>query len=134
MTDHLSPLGPRPSATRPKERGHYGRLPESDATTRRNSIVMSDPTQHPLHTPPNSVAAVKEQSNYPRGAIAAELDGDSDHFTMETAQLLRHHGIYQQDDRDHHPLAGTRLGENGTRKQQRYQFMVRTVRAVRKAR
>jgi sulfite reductase (ferredoxin) len=84
--------------------------------------VMSDHTEKSTHTPPNSVEAVEGQSNYLRGAIAAELAGESDHFTAETAQLLKHHGIYQQDDRERH----VQLGEKRARQHKTYQFMVRT--------
>ena len=46
----------------------------------------------------------------------------TDHFTAETAHLLKLHGMYQQDDRDRRVL----LGDSGLRKQRVYQFMVRT--------
>src|SRR5574340_554872 len=43
---------------------------------------------------------VKENSEGLRGTIAAELAEDSHHFASENVQLLKFHGIYQQDDRD----------------------------------
>lgn len=35
------------------------------------------------------------------GTIAADLAEDKDHFSEESIQLLKHHGSYQQDNRDH---------------------------------
>lgn len=78
--------------------------------------------QHPAHSPPISPESVKQRSDYLRGEIAAELAASSDHFTAETVQLLRHHGMYQQDDRDRR----VQLGDKGPKKQRIYQFMVRT--------
>ncbi len=65
---------------------------------------------------------IKEQSNYLRGKIAAELAEPTDHFSPETANLLKHHGMYQQDDRDRR----VQLGDKSPRKEKVYQFMVRT--------
>jgi sulfite reductase (ferredoxin) len=74
------------------------------------------------HHPPISIESIKEQSNYLRGQIAAELAAPTDHFSPETAQLLKYHGLYQQEDRDRRVL----LGDPNHGKQKRYQFMVRT--------
>ena len=35
-----------------------------------------------------------------RGTIAAELASGSLGFSAENVRLLRHHGVFQQDDRD----------------------------------
>jgi sulfite reductase (ferredoxin) len=43
---------------------------------------------------------IKENSNHLRGKIREELEAGGDHFTNETAQLLKCHGAYQEDDRD----------------------------------
>ncbi|MFQ5733494.1 MAG: NADPH-dependent assimilatory sulfite reductase hemoprotein subunit [Planctomycetaceae bacterium] len=43
---------------------------------------------------------LKAGSRQLRGTIAEELAGDSDHLSGDAAQLLKHHGSYQQDDRD----------------------------------
>lgn len=61
------------------------------------------------------VEHIKFDSNYLRGPIAAELADGSDHFGKESIQLLKHHGTYQQDDRDER--------KHG---QKSYCFMVRT--------
>jgi sulfite reductase (ferredoxin) len=46
------------------------------------------------------VEGVKLNSNYLRGDIAAELVDGNDHFGKDSINLLKHHGTYQQDDRD----------------------------------
>ena len=50
--------------------------------------------------PLNSVEIIKAASNYLRGTIAEELDNDKEAFEKATTQLIKHHGMYQQDDRD----------------------------------
>jgi sulfite reductase (ferredoxin) len=47
------------------------------------------------------VEGVKLASNYLRGDIARELVDGLDHFGKDSINLLKHHGTYQQDDRDH---------------------------------
>lgn len=48
----------------------------------------------------SSVEKLKLASNYLRGTIAEELANEQDKFKDETSQLLKFHGMYQQDDRD----------------------------------
>ena len=67
---------------------------------------MSDDPQHQVNGQPSLIEKIKAQSNYLRGQIAAELAQPTDHFTNETAQLLKLHGMYQQDDRDRRVLLG----------------------------
>ena len=86
--------------------------------------MSSDPRQT-INGPPSPIEKIKAQSNYLRGRIAEELSQPTDHFTAETAHLLKHHGMYQQDDRDHRVLLGD-LGDPGAKKRRAYQFMVRT--------
>jgi sulfite reductase (ferredoxin) len=57
---------------------------------------------------------IKADSRYLHGDIAQELVDGTDHVGKESIQLLKHHGTYQQDDRD----------ERGGGK--KYIFMVRT--------
>jgi len=59
---------------------------------------------------------VKEASQYLLGTIDTELASDQDHFNGDNAGLLKHHGTYQQDDRDGRQGGG----------QKKYMFMVRT--------
>lgn len=48
----------------------------------------------------SSVEKIKAESNYLRGNLAAELANDQDGFEKDTVQLIKHHGMYQQDNRD----------------------------------
>ncbi len=52
------------------------------------------------------VEKVKLSSNSLRGSIAAELVNDRPDFEEQTVQLLKHHGMYQQDDRDRRNARG----------------------------
>lgn len=47
-----------------------------------------------------SLETIKTQSRGLRGSIASELADSSPGFGEESAQLLKFHGVYQQDDRD----------------------------------
>ncbi|MPZ53586.1 MAG: NADPH-dependent assimilatory sulfite reductase hemoprotein subunit [Acidimicrobiia bacterium] len=64
---------------------------------------------------PVDLETLKSESDHLRGTLAQELSESSDMFSEGAAQLLKFHGIYQQDDRDH------RRG-----KERDYIFMVRT--------
>lgn len=62
----------------------------------------------------SGVEKIKEASNYLHGMIAQELAQPTDAFEEETSQLLKHHGMYQQDDRDLRgakDAQGNRLGK-----------------------
>ncbi len=69
----------------------------------------------------SKVEHLKEGSRQLRGTIAEELKS-AEPFTDDAANLLKHHGSYQQDDRDH------RKDKNpdGTAKGKQYICMVRT--------
>ncbi|QGJ70064.1 NADPH-dependent assimilatory sulfite reductase hemoprotein subunit [Planctomycetales bacterium 10988] len=62
----------------------------------------------------------KDESNYLRGEIAEELVDDRDFFGKESIQLLKHHGTYQQDNRDE------RRNARKSGKGKAYSFMLRT--------
>lgn len=69
---------------------------------------MTDPAK------PSSVEKIKTASNHLRGTIAKELANDKDAFEEDTANLIKHHGMYQQDDRDRRKAkdeAGNPLGK-----------------------
>jgi sulfite reductase (ferredoxin) len=51
----------------------------------------------PLRSP---VEIIKEESNRLRGSIKQTLEGEATHFSEDEYQLLKFHGIYQQDNRD----------------------------------
>ena len=63
---------------------------------------------------------IKEKSRGLRGSIAEELAQDTEHFEKPTTDLLKFHGIYQQDDRD---VRRERLKQKLPKA---YYFMVRT--------
>ena len=73
---------------------------------------MSDVKKEPK---PSAVETIKLDSNYLRGPIPEEINDGTDRFGKASIQLLKHHGTYQQDDRDVR-------GKNG----KAFSFMVRT--------
>jgi sulfite reductase (ferredoxin) len=64
---------------------------------------------------------VKESSDYLRGTIADELSDENDFFSKSNVGLLKHHGTYQQDDRDAR-ATNRQQGKKG----KEFIFMVRT--------
>ena len=68
----------------------------------------------------SKVEQVKVASNHLRGALADELRVDTPAFGEESVQLLKFHGVYQQEDRDRRKEA-RRLGL-----EKHHQMMVRT--------
>ncbi len=73
---------------------------------------------------PSSVEVLKIQSDYLRGEIGPELRDSNDFFGKGSIQLLKHHGTYQQGDRDAR-AAGRVEGHKG-KSPRAYSFMVRT--------
>jgi sulfite reductase (ferredoxin) len=68
------------------------------------------------------VETVKAASNYLRGTIAEDLRDANDFVSKASTQLLKHHGTYQQDDRERRAEARV----DGPPKAKFYSFMVRT--------
>ena len=64
---------------------------------------------------PSAVEGFKQESQYLSGPIPEELVDENDHFGKASIQLLKHHGTYQQDNRDSR-------GKDG----KSYSFMVRS--------
>jgi sulfite reductase (ferredoxin) len=64
--------------------------------------------------------SIKAGSTHLRGGIKEELDADTPEFGEESEQLLKFHGVYQQDDRDRRKEARSR----GLDKH--HQLMIRT--------
>ena len=95
-------------------------LPKRPSPSRRGSFVCRSPS---LHEDPTlskiDVETVKAESRALRGSIAQELSEPTDRFGDESVQLLKFHGIYQQDDRD-----ARRAAREGGGKA--YSFMLRT--------
>ncbi len=70
----------------------------------------------------SKIEGIKDASRQLRGTIASELPDSSTPFADDTEQLLKMHGIYQQDDRDHRKDKNA----DGTPKGKQYICMVRT--------
>jgi sulfite reductase (ferredoxin) len=81
------------------------------------------PTEKPA-TPsaakPSPVEVFKVESQYLKGDIPAELLDENDFFGKGSVQLLKHHGTYQQDDRD------ARAAAKASGKGKAFMFMVRS--------
>jgi sulfite reductase (ferredoxin) len=73
--------------------------------------VANEPAAEKL----SPVEHTKAASNYLRGEIAQEMVDGTDHFGKDSINLLKHHGTYQQDDRDDRSKDG-----------KKFMFMVRT--------
>ncbi len=74
-----------------------------------------------MSQPLSPVERIKAESHYLRGSIPEELVQSTDAFSKDAVQLLKHHGIYQQDDRDARKAARA-AGKPG----KHYIMMVRT--------
>ncbi|SHJ76594.1 NADPH-dependent assimilatory sulfite reductase hemoprotein subunit [Alicyclobacillus tolerans] len=56
--------------------------------------------QHSSETKLSKVEIIKKNSRHLRGTIEEALQDGSSHFSEENVQVLKFHGMYQQDDRD----------------------------------
>lgn len=65
---------------------------------------------------PSKVEAIKEHSNFLREPVATEILENTTHFSENAVQILKFHGSYQQDNRDHRVKG----------QEKDYQFMLRT--------
>src|SRR5262245_55267828 len=83
---------------------------------------MSDSSENGKAEKLSPVEIAKAASNYLRGTIAEELVDANDFVSKASTQLLKHHGTYQQDDRERR--AEARI--DGTAKAKFFSFMVRT--------
>ncbi|MBL8889641.1 MAG: NADPH-dependent assimilatory sulfite reductase hemoprotein subunit [Planctomycetaceae bacterium] len=81
-------------------------------------VGENQPPPSPEHS---KVEQIKWESRFLRGNIANELLEGTDHFAEDSVQLLKHHGMYQQDDRD----ARAELRGQGD-KSKSYMMMLRT--------
>jgi sulfite reductase (ferredoxin) len=68
----------------------------------------------------SAVETTKADSRFLAGEIANELLNNEDHFGKDSVQLLKHHGVYQQDDRD------ARTASAAGKSDRAFRFMVRT--------
>lgn len=83
-----------------------------------------DESRHDLvHLGPgegSKVEHIKAESNYLRGHLVEELQTASPRFSEDHIQLIKFHGIYQQEDRD------ARQARKAAGTEKAYQFMVRS--------
>ncbi len=86
------------------------------------NITMSDSSENGAPEKLSPVEVAKAKSNYLRGTIPEELVDGNDFVSKASTQLIKHHGTYQQDDRERRAEART----DGPAKAKFYSFMVRT--------
>lgn len=70
----------------------------------------------------SKVEHIKIESRQLRGTLGPEIMSEVDHFCSDSEQLLKPHGMYQQDDRDERKAKNA----DGTAKGKQYMMMVRT--------
>ena len=68
----------------------------------------------------SKVEHIKIESDYLRGQIAEELEQDTSRFSESQIQLIKFHGIYQQENRD------VRQARKASGTEKAYQFMIRS--------
>ncbi|MEB3251038.1 MAG: sulfite reductase, ferredoxin dependent [Cyanobacteriota bacterium] len=71
---------------------------------------------NPGDTKRSKVEDIKENSHFLREPLASELLADTNHFSEHAIQILKFHGSYQQDNRDHRAKG----------QEKEYQMMLRT--------
>lgn len=65
------------------------------------AVNLIPPKNDVSQLPPSDAERFKRESNFLRGTIAQDLEnGITGGFTSDNSQLIRPHGMYQQDDRD----------------------------------
>jgi sulfite reductase (ferredoxin) len=84
--------------------------------------MMADHEENGQPDKLSPVEIAKAASNYLRGTIAEELRDSNEFVSKASTQLLKHHGTYQQDDRERRAEARV----DGPPKAKFYSFMVRT--------
>ncbi|MFM7527557.1 MAG: sulfite reductase, ferredoxin dependent, partial [Nodosilinea sp.] len=77
-------------------------------------LAYSSPNQG--DTKRSKVENIKENSRFLREPLASELLTDTTHFSETAVQILKFHGSYQQDNRDHRAKG----------QEKEYQMMLRT--------
>jgi sulfite reductase (ferredoxin) len=77
-------------------------------------VTTAVPNQ--ISKPPSKVEGLKAQSQHLLEPIATEMRQDTTHFSEDGVQILKFHGSYQQDNRDHRVKG----------QEKEYSFMLRT--------
>ena len=83
---------------------------------------MTDSAESGVAEKVSAVETIKANSNYLFGAIPEQLADGNDFVGKDSVQLLKHHGTYEQDDRERRVSAR----EQGAAKARFYCFMVRS--------
>jgi sulfite reductase (ferredoxin) len=89
-------------------------IPDQEDTSPANNLLALGPGEG------SSVEQIKMESHHLRGHIVEELNQDMPRFSEEHVQLIKFHGMYQQEDRD---LRQTRKAAGA---EKAYQFMIRS--------
>ena len=100
-------------------------MPPPYACFMTDELQIADPAPRanagkPAAEKKSPVEVFKIQSRYLRGQIVEELRDGNDFFGKGSIQLLKHHGTYQQDDREQ------RTAREGQKSLKQYSFMVRS--------
>ncbi|HEY4232307.1 MAG TPA: NADPH-dependent assimilatory sulfite reductase hemoprotein subunit [Lacipirellulaceae bacterium] len=90
----------------------------ADTETQTQDEVASGPPGEKL----SPAEKLKAESHYLRGQILADLADETDHVSKGSTALLKHHGTYQQDDRERRAEARV----DGPVRAKFFSFMVRT--------
>jgi sulfite reductase (ferredoxin) len=88
--------------------------PDQEDTIQANNLLGLGPGEG------SKVEHIKIESHYLRGHIIEELNQDTPRFSEDHVQLIKFHGMYQQEDRD---LRQTRKAAGA---EKAYQFMIRS--------
>jgi sulfite reductase (ferredoxin) len=84
---------------------------------------MADASENGHSEKVSPVEVIKAESNYLAGNIADELRDANEFVSKDNTNLLKHHGTYQQDDRERRAEARS---DGAAGKAKFYSFMVRT--------
>ncbi len=88
--------------------------------TTSNQDAMTNNLLYLGHGGGSKVERIKAGSDYLHGKIKEELAQETTHFAEEQVQLIKFHGIYQQENRD------ARQERKAAKAEKAYQFMVRS--------
>jgi sulfite reductase (ferredoxin) len=78
--------------------------------------MVTTPLASPAEQKLSKVEGLKERSRHLREPVATEIHQETTHFSEDAIQILKFHGSYQQDNRDHRVKG----------QEKDYQFMLRT--------
>jgi sulfite reductase (ferredoxin) len=88
--------------------------PDQDKNIPETTILQLGPGEG------SKVEHIKITSDYLRGQIVEELEQDTARFSEDQIQLIKFHGMYQQEDRD------ARQSRKAAGAEKAYQFMIRS--------